>query len=88
MKVVSAPKFKDGDQVLYLTDNSKLLGPFEVSHYDDGSAGLYYRHPDKVAVYGEDWYGEHVHAIVHDRIVLVGWPKDGAIDPARFRPID
>jgi len=81
------PTFKDGDRVWYETDNG-LLGPFTVENYADGSPGLAYYRPEKVAEFGDDWFGENVHGILGDHIILVGWPPNATIDPSRFRLID
>lgn len=63
-----------GDLVLYESTTGKLLGPFEVWEVDDEG-------PDIWIPAG----GNHVHGIIGDRIVTIGWPEAGKLDAARFQ---
>jgi hypothetical protein len=85
--VTKTTEFRDGEKVLYLSETGKLLGPFTLYLYDDGTPGLSYVDPRKGSLYPED-DGNHVRGIVGDRIITVGSPEYGRIDPRRIRHID
>lgn len=87
MPILHQPEFKDGDIVMYESTTGKLLGPFEV-YFDENGPDLFgYKDPAMVAEYGDNYFGEHVHGIIGDRVITVGWPKDWRIDPSRLRHI-
>ena len=79
-------QFREEEKVMYLSETGKLLGPFTfVGLHDDEAPFLLYAAPGHGK--GPHYDGNHVHAIVGDQIVTVGWPKNGTIDPARIRRI-
>lgn len=67
---------RDGESVLYVTENGVRLGPFVVSKDSkSGAVELYTGRPNQVG-------SERVHAIVGDRVMLVG--EDFPIDLSRL----
>ena len=82
-------KLYDGQKVMYKSETGSILGPFTVVlGGDDGTPGLWYLNRDPAGP--GDW-GDHVHGIVGDEIITVGWEtRYGrtplAIDESRIIP--